>query len=685
MSRNDRRPAGPLVPWVFLRAHWIAGLLPLFALTEISRPGLAAATAAFLLGAWLDRSGWNRSAWDRLATPLALGTVLMAAADLFAGSRDLLSAITLLVLGLQSVRFLLPKTSRDSWQLCAISFLEFLASAASTTRIQFALFLFLFLALSIGAMWALHLEEEAAARDRSPEVRTGFTVRLIGVSALGGALMTALLFLLIPRIGIGHLLRHLDRPGGLPGFSDTILLGGVTSIKTDRSVAARIEFPALAPGVYPTALYLRGASYPRFDGTRWTRRRDRGSGVPRSGTFYLAGAAPPGKPLSTADIYLEPAGQTSLFVYGKPVTIEGSLGPLQVDSTGSYRFPLPVYSAVRYRIRFAAEGPPRRRPLPPAGEDLLEIPAGLEKVRDLSARVAAGAASDREAAERFLRYFRSGYRYTLTDPAPTVKDFLFVRNAGFCEHYATGLALLLRAAGIPARVAAGYLGGEWSDLGDYLIVRQSDAHAWTEAWIDGRWETLDATPPPEGSSPFSGRTGMLGITLDWVRQQWNKYVVNYSLRMQAEAVSQGWRAVRNSPWALRGLLAGNRLPGRSLAALAGLVVVSAALLAWAVAVRRRIGARPPGSPRGDLPRAYARLVRRLDADGHRPSSGTPLQEMVERAVAGIPSLQEPACRFLRLYHRDRFGPAPLPDEEARAAARLADTLRRGLSAGREAS
>ena len=54
---------------------------------------------------------------------------------------------------------------------------------------------------------------------------------------------------------------------------------------------------------------------------------------------------------------------------------------------------------------------------------------------------------------------------------------LFVRNAGFCEHYATGLALLLRAAGIPARVAAGYLGGEWSDLGDYLIVRQSDAHA----------------------------------------------------------------------------------------------------------------------------------------------------------------------------------------------------------------
>lgn len=681
MTGEGTRPPPPTILWVVLRAHWIAGLLPLFALTEISRPGLAAATAAFLLGALFDRSGMKRPAWNRLATPLALGTVLAAAADLYAGSRDLLSAVTLLVLGLQSVKFLLPKTTRDGWQLCAISFLEFLASAASTTHLQFALFLFLFLWLSVGAMWTLHLEEESASRDTAPEIRTGLAIRLLTLSSTAGFLMTALLFVVIPRVGVGHLLRHLDRSAGLPGFSDTITLGGVTSVKADRRVAARVEFPLLAPGIDPTTLYLKGAVYPRFDGTRWTRQEERQTSVPRSGIFYITAPAPPGTVLSTAEISLEPAGHATLFVYGEPVTLEGRLGPLQVDRSGSYRFRSPVTTAVRYRVLFAKPGSTPRRSAPPPEPGTVEIPADLPKVRELSARIAGGARTPREKAERFLRYFRSEYRYTLSDPAPTVKDFLFVRKAGFCEHYATGLALLLRSAGIPARVAAGYLGGEWSDLGDYLIVRQSDAHAWTEAFLDGRWVTLDATPPAEGISPFSARTGMIGLYLDWARQRWNRYVVNYSLRMQAEAVSEGWRAVRRSPWNLKELFRGARLPRRDLAPLLGLIAGSAALLAWILTNRLRTRRRPDRIFPNPLPRSYARLLCTLSAKGFRGSPGTTLEEMVRRAVAGTPDLEEPARRFLCLYHLDRFGPAPLPAKNTREAARLAEALRRGLSAG----
>lgn len=672
-------PPAPTIPWVVLRAQWIAGLLPLFALTEISRPGLTAATTAFLLGALLDRSGTKRPGWDRLATPLTLVTVLAAAADLYAGSRDLLSAITLLVLGLQSVKFLLPKTTRDGWQLCAISFLEFLASAASTTRLQFAFFLFLFQALSIGAMWSLHLEEESASGGAAPDVRTGFTIRLLGLSATAGFLMTALLFVVIPRVGTGHFLRHPDRSAGISGFSDTITLGSVTSVKADRRVAARVEFPTLAPGLDPTNLYLKGAVYPRFDGTRWARREERQADVPRSGAFYFLAPAPPGEPVSTAEIVLEPGGQTALFVYGKPVTIEGNLGPLTVDPSGSYRFGNPVYSAVRYRVRFAEPESARRRPAPPPGNESLEVPAELGEVRELSARLAGGAGTDREKAETFLRYFRSGYRYTLSGPAANVKEFLFVRKAGFCEHYATGLALLLRSAGIPARVAAGYLGGEWSDPGDYLIVRQSDAHAWTEAWIDDRWVTLDATPPADRISLFSAQTGRIGIYFDWAQQRWNKYVVDYSLRMQAAAVSQGWQAVRWSVWSLRDRLRGARLPRRELWAIAAPIAGVAALLAWILAKRRRPRSRPGRIPPEPLPRSYARLLRALAAKGFRKSPGTPLEEMVLRAATGTPTLENTARRFLRLYHLDRFGPAPLPDEEGREAARLADALRRGLA------
>lgn len=681
MTRNRRHPPLPTILWVSLRAHWIAGLLPLFFLTEISRVGLAAATAAFLAGVLLDRSGTERTSWHRLSTPLVLATVLAASADLYAGSRDLLAAGTLLVLGVQSVKFLLPKTTRDGWQLCAISFLEFLAAASVSSEIQFALFLLLFLGLSAGAMWSLHLEEEAERGKTAAEVRPGFAARLLSWAAVAGFVMTAALFVTIPRIGIGHILRHLNRSAGLPGFADTITLRDVTSVKTDRRVAARIEFPELAPSTVPTDLYLRGAVYSRFDGSRWRRGGTPLAGVPRSGFYYLAGPHPPGEALSTAEIVLEPASHSVLFVYGTPVILEGDLGHLWTDLAGSYSFQEPLRSAVRYRVRFAPGGSARGKLLPAARDGALALPPGMEDVRGLAERIAAGATSDREKAKRLFAHFRSGFRYTLDDPAGTVREFLFDRKAGHCEHYATGLALLLRAAGIPARVAAGYLGGEWSDMGNYLIVRQSDAHAWTEGWIDGRWVTLDATPPAGGHSPFAVKTGLMGIYLDWARQRWNKYVINYSLKMQADAVSRSWNAVRRTRWSLRDRFGGwEGLPRGRTAAGAAAVAACAVSLAWILRKRFRPPV-PPGSGRAGekLPRSYARLLKFLASKGFRGSPGTTLEQMLDRAVKGAPFLAEEAGRFLRLYHRDRFGPRPLPEEESREAARLADRLRRGLS------
>ncbi|HSQ53649.1 MAG TPA: hypothetical protein VLM86_00035, partial [Candidatus Bathyarchaeia archaeon] len=158
----------PGILWFSLRAHWASGLLPLIFLTDISRPALAAATAAFAIGAFLDWTGSLRRGWHRAASPLLAAGALATVADLFFGSGDLLLSISLLLLGVQSIKFLLPKTIGDGWQLCAISFLEFLAAAASTTEIQFAGFLFLFLGLSVGAMWALQTEESAEAGGAVP-------------------------------------------------------------------------------------------------------------------------------------------------------------------------------------------------------------------------------------------------------------------------------------------------------------------------------------------------------------------------------------------------------------------------------------------------------------------------------------------------------------------------------------
>jgi protein-glutamine gamma-glutamyltransferase len=670
--------------WWILRAHWAAGLVLLLPLPEASRPALIAAALAFAAGTALDRAGVSRASWRRFANPLVLVAAFPAAADLLYGRRDLLAAASLLLLGVQSVRLLLPKRARDGWQLCALSFLGFLAVAASTTAARFAALLFLYTGLSAGALWALQIEGDAEREGRTarPGISPLFAARMLALSTVAGTLVTALLFALIPRIGVGRIAPHLGRPAGLSGFSDGISLRDVTAVKTDRRVIARVEFPLLGRSLSPTTLHLRGFTYSRFDGARWTRLGAPRRSVPKTGLVYPGAPHPQGANLSIADIALEPTDHDALFVYGSPVTIEGRLGTLLLDDEGNYAFARPSHSAVRYRLLFSPEvlpSAPATATLQP--DQYLALPPGSERIRALAHRVAPAGLPPTERAERFLRFLRSGFRYTLTDPAASVEDFLFVRRAGHCEHYATALCLLLRAAGIPARIAAGYMGGEWSAIGRYLIVRQSDAHAWTEAWLSGRWVTLDGTPPEEGSSS-PVRTGFAGIVLDWVVQQWGKHVVNYSLETQVGAVAAGRRALERAPARLSRLAA----PGGDLRRLAPLLLPAILAVAIVLAVRRRSGPlfggrTGPGRKTAAmrLPRSYTRLLRALERAGHRKAAGTTLDAMVRTAADGRADLAPCVGRFLALYHRDRFGVPELTREERREADRLADRLRRGVS------
>ncbi len=676
---RDAAFRSPGFDWWVLRAHWAAGLLPLAFLPAVSRPGVLAASACLAAGTVLDSRGTERRAWDRWAGILLAVAAIAAIGGFLAGRRDILSAFSLLVLAAQAARFLLPKQARDGWQLCAISFVEFLTSASATTGMHFAAYIFAYLGLSAGAMWSLQTAAAAETGGFPPfRIRTRTAAGALLLCAVAGFLCTGFLFAVTPRFGFGRLAQRFGRQAALTGFSGTISLRDVTAIKADRSVVARVEFPSLDPRLVPQALYLRGAAFAHFDGSRWTRGGVPPARIPRWGTAYVLAPPPAKASLATADITLESMENAAIFVYGSPVSIEGNVGELLTDGRGNYTFALPDMAGARYRLRFA----PDRAGIidvPGAGGEDLSLPPGWDDARVLAARLTAGASSDAEKAQRIRGYFLSGFRYTLTDPASSAREFLFSRKAGYCEHYATGLCVLLRAAGIPARVAAGYLGGEWSDVGKYLIVRQSDAHAWTEAWIGGAWRTMDATPQLGEDSPFLSRTGLVGIYLDWARQRWNKYVVSYSLKMQGDAVVDGWatarralaRAGRRAEWVSRG-----RGP-RGTWAVAAAGLAAAGLLVLARRRNARRAAEGPGSAgHPPLSRPYARLFRRLAALGHRRSPGTPMSDMVLSAAALRPGLREEAARFLDLYHRDRFGRLPLSAAEAREAACLAGRLRR---------
>jgi hypothetical protein len=171
-------------------------------------------------------------------------------------------------------------------------------------------------------------------------------------------------------------------------------------------------------------------------------------------------------------------------------------------------------------------------------------------------------------------------------------------------------------------------------------------------------------------------TGKPGLYLDWLRHRWDKYVIHFSLRMQADAVSGGWSLLRRTGRGLRAP-AGAEASGKPLraAALAGFAGLGLFLL-YRLAAGRGDAAPAGGSDR--LPAAYSRLARRLEREGYRPSPGTSMRGMLTGAARSHPDLSVEAERFLDIYHRDRFGPRPLSPGEREEAFRLARVLRRGV-------
>jgi transglutaminase-like putative cysteine protease len=675
-----RSPAREFL-WWSLRAQWALALAVLALFTDAAQWALLLAAFAWAAGVTMDRADTPRAVLSRLGSPIVALFLAAAAADLLLGSRDLLASLTLLILGVQSVKFLLPKRSRDGWQLCAVALLEFLAAAAGTDALAFALFAFLFFVGSAGAMGALHDQEaeEAGRPSGGYAVPARAAAGVLLAAGVGGFLASAVLFAVIPRLEFRQVLERFGRARGVVGFSRTITLREVTGIKSDTRVVARVEFPELRPGLLPANLYLRGAVYSRYEDGVWRHGGATPLPVPRAGFLHFVGDA--AVPDSTADITLEAADYPALFTYGHPTRIEGAFTPILSDGEGNLSLARSGHPTLRYRVRFAADLPRRPRIERRPGAVDLAFPEGYEDVRVLAREIAGGTGTDDERAKRIVRFFVSGFSYTLSDPASSIREFLFRKRSGYCEHFAAGLSLLLRGAGIPARVAAGYLGGEWNGVGKYLIVRQSDAHAWVEAWIDGRWVTLDATPPSGASSPFRTRTGTIGLYADWLRQRWDKYVVNYSMRMQADAVKEGVRAVRRTGTAFRfrgwdgiGRTARRAAPWALPAALA------LYLLYRVLRKRRNLTGRGFPPAHSPLPGPYARLVRRLDRNRFRRHPGETLEETLTAAVRSRPDLSGDAARFLGLYHRDRFGPAPLPAEARAEAFRLANRLKRGISA-----
>jgi transglutaminase-like putative cysteine protease len=440
--------------------------------------------------------------------------------------------VTLLIL-LGSLKLLELREIRDATILlylcCFVIITNFFYSQSFVTAL-----LMLFDLLVIMATW-LHLQTgELGLRPR---------LRIASVILLQAVPLALLIFVFFPRVQ-GPLWGMPQDAYGSSGLSDSMSPGSMSKLTLSDAVAFRVTFNGQAPS--REQMYWRGPVLWDFDGSTWTR-----------GHNLLAQPARLDKVRQPVryTVTLEPHNKPWLFALDMPVNIS-------IPAVFSPDFNLlnktPVNARLRYNATSLTSYLANLDESPQQIQRALALPTGYNpRVRKLAAEWRAQNPDHEAIVKTALAYFnRGGFEYTL-EPPPlgrnSVDDFLFETRKGFCEYYASSFVFLMRAAGIPARVVTGYQGGEYNDLGGYYVLRQADAHAWTEVWLEDRgWVRYDPTAaiapgriqnglsaslPDNAALPFFTRTRSslllkLRLDLDALTNQWNQWVLGYDTERQ---------------------------------------------------------------------------------------------------------------------------------------------------------
>jgi transglutaminase-like putative cysteine protease len=462
--------------------------------------------------------------------------------DVVAPAVDLL----LLLLAAECLRSL--DASNDA-RIYSLSFALLLASTAYRPGLLFLIAFIAYVGLGT-VLLVVGFLRRAGERHGSGEIPISPTLLWSSVALSGVILIVAAaVFLTFPRVSRGWSGRGELMARSIAGFADEVALGAHGGrIYGNPQIVLRVEFPLGAPPDLQT-LYWRGRSYDRFDGLRWSRSpRLPPSQTPP--TWYQRW----GSERIPQTIYGAPLDTRVLFALHPLLEVEAEPGIQAVsDNVGDHLywgFGPPRYTA--YSLRGRPSPSQLRTPqgsFYPARAYYTQLPELSVEVRFLADSLMAGLPTDYDRAVAVERWFQTEFAYSLELPRTareaTLEHFLLTRRAGHCEYFSSAMAVLLRTQGILAREVNGFLGGEWSEFGDYLAVTQNQAHAWVEVWFPGYgWVPFDPTPAGRGESLSSTAWHWPGRFLfDAIQYRWSKWVLDYSSETQFLLMERGRRAV----------------------------------------------------------------------------------------------------------------------------------------------
>ena len=616
------RKANPLHIANFTAVLALAGSV-LSVAGEIGFVHLTLFFAAALLSLLLDR---RPAAIPAIPPWLLFVLVVFGIAVSLVSSRDqtIFHRALGVILIMVSAKLVSPKRQRDLLQIFLLNLFLVAAAASTVLELGFALLVAGEAFLTITGLLLVH---------GSGELREIPVRQLWQLTRIGGAMTlllipaAAILFVVIPRPSMA-LFAWGEGTIARSGFGDTVTPGAVQEIKADNTTAFRVVW---ASGPRPEKPLFRGIVYDAYDNGTWARNRTSEVPVP-----WTRGED------AEYEIVFEPSHSRYLFTLGVPVKVSTKEAKTRVVSGYTVMTDRNISSRMIYRIlsRLSRSLPPDSPP-----ESFLEIPVELrEGLRPMAEELRKG--SDRATAQAAEEFLKKGFAYDLSPGEPQgdpILHFLTRSRKGHCEYFASSMVFLLRAAGIPARMVGGYLGGEWNELGNYYLVRQSDAHTWVEAWIDGGgWVTFD--PTPASLSAGRSRSRLYGL-MDVLRLKWYYWVLDYNIARQLELAGKGSQLFRS----LRHGGVGFDLLRKGAGAwrwLAGAVVLIA-LGALALFFRRKLKSRPRT--------IGERFLRVLEKHGYRKENGETLLEVVRRVDTAGPRLQGSLKEFVGAYYRLEYG------------------------------
>ena len=578
-----------------------------------------------------------------LATVVAVGALVTT----YGGLMGRRAAVSMLVLML-SLKLLETFRVRDARVVASLSLFLCGTQFLFSQGVPMIVYIILCLLSSLIAFMYLQRCEAYDVLGEAPDTDRNLLTELgFGTALLALALPVGLaLFLLFPRWGSPLWGLPEDALDSRSGLSDSMTPGSIQGLFMDDSPAFRAKFEGDMPR--NSDLYWRGPVFWEFDGSTWQ--------VSYLSRNLLAENKPDqNKAPFRYVVQMEPTEQKWLFALDYPALV-----PRRTKMTVDYQ--LITSRPVTQLREYVMASDPGFKDTPKLKQTLLraalELPQGFNpRTAELISAWRKEAKSDSEIVQRALQHFnQQEFRYTLNPPLlskHTVDEIMFDTQEGFCEHYASAFTVMMRMAGIPARVVTGYQGGFYNNIGSYVLVRQSDAHARSEVWIRGSgWTRIDPTAAvaPErvergAMESIDQRRYMFDFqwlrnarnTFDLFQRGWNNWVVTFGSERQSRLLSIfGWD------------IAG---PTKLVITLIAVILVVGAIIFLLAPLLLKFRSSKKPDP---LQRSWKKFLQKLKKTGFEPRPSMAAMELAAIANGQLKYNGDAIVRIAELYTLCRY-------------------------------